>query len=107
MPGYGEDMEFCRLGLEVGLGGGWKWRSELNVGSEGQREIQSWGLGKQDLIHFLPPAPSAGQVALPGTLHGRQMLARGSSRLAYTRNSSVCKQVGSVREREPWEAGSQ
>ena len=35
VPGYGEDMELRRLGLEVGLGGGWKWRSEVNIGSEG------------------------------------------------------------------------
>lgn len=79
----------------------------MEVRGEGQGEIQSWRLGKQDFIQFSRPAPPAGQVALPGTLCGRQMLARRSSRSAYTWNISVCKQVGSVREREPWEAGSQ
>ena len=31
MPDYGEDMGLHRLGLEVGLGGGWKWRSEVKI----------------------------------------------------------------------------
>lgn len=84
MPGYGEDMGLHRLGLEVGLGGGWKWRSEVKIGSEGQGEIQRWRLGSRISSSSRPPlsllarwlclAPSMGGRCWPGRRRGQLTL---------------------------------
>lgn len=80
MPGYGEDMGLRRLGLEVGLGGGWERRSEVKIGSESQGEIHSWGLGSRISSSSRPPlsllarwlclAPSVGGRCWPGRRQG-------------------------------------
>lgn len=76
VPGYGEDMGLHRLGLEVGLGGGWKWRSEVKIGSEGQVKFRGGGLAAGFHPVLAPPlsllarwlclAPSMGGRCWPG-----------------------------------------
>lgn len=44
MPDYGEDMGLHRLGLEVGLGGGWKWRSEVKIEVRVKVKFRAGGL---------------------------------------------------------------